>query len=83
MKGEGEYNLNNLRQISVSDSYLGLDESVRECQQKEPLHQCRTRAYTKSISEKCGCVLLNFNDSATAGADEVIPTPQYSIWQWQ
>ena len=29
--GEGEYNLNVVKEIKVTESYLGLDENVREC----------------------------------------------------
>ena len=30
LDGEGEYNLNNLMEIAVTDSYLGLDQKIRE-----------------------------------------------------
>ena len=33
--GEGEYNLDTLKEIEVTESYLGLDQYVRECQEKE------------------------------------------------
>ena len=35
MHGEGEYNLNVLKEIQVTDSYLELDQNTRGCQNKE------------------------------------------------
>ena len=30
--GEGEYNLNVLKEIQVTDSFMGLDQNIRKCQ---------------------------------------------------
>ena len=35
MTGEGEYNLNVLKEIRVTESYLGLDKEFRGCQKEE------------------------------------------------
>ena len=43
--GEGEYNLDNLKEIKITDSYLGLDQDVRKCQNEESLFSCTTRQY--------------------------------------
>ena len=40
--GEGEYNLNALKEIRVTDSYLGLDQDDTQCQDKEPFDNCTT-----------------------------------------
>ena len=47
--GEGEYNLNALTSIEVTDSYLGLDENVKKCQKEEPLQNCTTRRYRDTL----------------------------------
>ena len=57
--GEGEYNLNVLKEIYVTDSYLGLDENVRGCQNVEPLHNCTTRLYLDTLLKDCGCLPFN------------------------
>lgn len=57
--GEGEYNLNDLKEIEITDSYLGLDREVRECQNVEPLYNCTTRHYHDAIMEECGCLPVN------------------------
>ena len=36
LKGEGEYNLDVLEETVVTDSYLGLDQKIRDCQNDEP-----------------------------------------------
>ena len=57
--GEGEYNLNNLKEIRVTESYLGLDEDVRQCQHEEPLNNCTTRQYLNTLLGECGCLPIN------------------------
>ena len=59
LAGEGEYNLNNLKQIRVTDSYLGLGQDVRGCQTKESLNTCRTKHYMKSLLRQCKCLPFN------------------------
>ena len=59
LAGEGEYNLNNLKQIRVTDAYLGLGLDVRGCQTKESLNTCRTKHYMKSLLRQCKCLPFN------------------------
>ena len=58
MIGEGEYNMNVLKEIKVTDSFLGLDADTKGCQNEEPLHNCTTRHYIDSILNECGCLPL-------------------------
>ena len=57
--GEGEYNLNVLSEIKVTDSYLGLDQDVRKCQYDESFYNCTTRKYVNEVLYKCGCLPIN------------------------
>ena len=57
--GEGEYNLNILKEIKVTESFLGLDKDTRKCQNEEPILNCTSRHYTESILKKCGCIPAN------------------------
>ena len=57
--GEGNYNLNVLKEIDVTDSYLGLDQEVRGCQNEEPQDHCRTRVHRDTLLEQCGCLPFN------------------------
>ena len=56
--GEGKYNLNAIKEVKVTESYLGLDMDIKECQNDEALDECRTRHYVDSILDKCGCLPL-------------------------
>ena len=57
LNGEGEYNLNALIEVKVTESYLGLD--VRDCQIEESFYNCTTRQYIGDVMDKCGCLPLN------------------------
>ena len=54
--GEGEYNLNALKEIKVTDSYLELDQGTRECQMEEPFYNCTTRKRIDTVLEQCRCL---------------------------
>ena len=56
LTGEGEYNLNILKEIEVTESFNELDEDVRECQNKETYDECTTRHYIEEARQKCGCL---------------------------
>ena len=57
--GEGEYNLNSLMEITVTESYLGLHPEDRKCQNDDPLNNCTTRQYHITFLGKCGCLPFN------------------------
>ena len=59
LTGEGEYNLNNIKEEEVTESFLGMDQSVRGCQNEEHYDECTTRQYIKNMREKCGCLPLS------------------------
>ena len=61
--GEGEYNLNVLKEIKATDSYLGLDKDVRKCQNDEPLFNCTTRKFIEDILTECNCLPSNLRIS--------------------
>ena len=54
--GEGEYNLNAWKLTKVTDSYLGLDQDVRGCQQFENIVECQTKYKKKYLLQECGCL---------------------------
>ena len=57
--GEGKFNLNVLRETTVTDSFLGLDIEDRGCQNDEPVQNCTTGQYIETVLEKCMCLPLN------------------------
>ena len=58
LTGEGEYNLNSLKEEEVTQSFLGMHQSVRGCQNEEHYDECTTRWYIENVREKCGCLPL-------------------------
>ena len=54
--GEGEYNLNVLKEITATESYLELGVGDRGCQNEEPLHNCTTQHYIETFLDQCGCL---------------------------
>ena len=52
-----------LKEIKVTNSYLGLDQDVRDCQHEEPYDNCTTKHYLDSLLEVCGCLPLTVRSS--------------------
>ena len=57
--GEGEYNLDVLKEIVVSSSYMGLNQNIRKCQSEETFYDCTTKHYRYDILRHCGCLPSN------------------------
>ena len=51
-----EYNLNNVKEIKVTDEFLTLDKTTMNCQNKESLQDCETREYIQALIEQCKCL---------------------------
>ena len=58
---EGEYNLNNLKEISVTDSYMGLDR--KNCQNVKAYDDCKTHSHIQNLRQKCGCLPISLRIS--------------------
>ena len=56
---EGQYNFNNLKEISVTDSYMGLDRATRNCQETETYNKCKTWLHVDNLRQECGCLPLS------------------------
>ena len=59
LNGEGDYNLNSIKLEEVTESFLGLDQAVRGCQNEEHYDECTTRQYIEYMMGKCGCLPLS------------------------
>ena len=51
-----EYNLNNVKEISVTDEFLTLYKTIIKCQNEESLQDCKTRKYNDAKVEQCKCL---------------------------
>ena len=56
---EGKYNLINIMETSVTDSFMGLDRDVRKCQKTEAYDYCKTWLYVDNLRKECGCLPLS------------------------
>ena len=73
LSGEGEYNLNILKEISVTDSFLELDSDVTKCQNynfEVSYDKCTTRSFSEEMRINCGCLPF-FISNATINKDRV------------
>ena len=52
---EKKYFLNVIKEISVTESFLTLDENTRGCQE-ESFDDCTTKKYTNALIDKCKCL---------------------------
>ena len=50
-----KYNLNVMKEISVTDSFLSLDETIRGCQD-ELFEECTNRMYKNALINECQCL---------------------------
>ena len=57
--GEGQYNLHSMKEIAVTDSFMGLDTNTKNCQNIETFDDCKTRLYIEQLRQECGCLPLS------------------------
>ena len=63
LSGEGNYALSVIKEVEVTDDFLGLQLPTRKCQNDEKYEDCTTRVYLQKIQNHCNCVpyqLRNF-----------------------
>ena len=59
LPGEGEYNLNSLKEIKITNSFHELDKDVKMCQNyksNDTYDMCTTRYFMDQMRLKCGCL---------------------------
>ena len=67
--GEGQYNLLSLKEIYVTDSFMGLDKETRKCQNIETYDDCKTRLYIEHLRQECKCLPLSLRLSGKVKYD--------------
>ena len=71
---EGQYNLNNLKEITVKDSFMGLDRETKNCQDVEAYDECKTKSYVENLRQECGCLPLALRLSEKVNFKQGCPT---------
>ena len=57
--GEGQYNLHSMKEIAVTDSFMGLDTNTKNCQNIETFDDCKTRQQIEKFRKECKCLPLS------------------------
>ena len=74
LTGEGQYNINSLKEIRATNSFLTLDDDIRGCRISGESHDdCTTRLYIDNMRQKCGC--LPFSIATQDEAHTLYDTP--------
>ena len=61
--GDGSYAISDVKQIEVTEDFLGLDDSIKKCQNTEPFEKCTTRHYLDTVREECKCIPYAMKDN--------------------
>ena len=59
LSGEGQFNLNIVKEIKVTDAFLQLPGRIRGCQNETPYSECITRLYMENAKRECGCLPIS------------------------
>ena len=65
-----KYNLNVIREIAVTDSFLSMDIDNKECQE-ESFSECVTQKYKKTLMDLCQCLpfQIRLNNEVCIGSE--------------
>ena len=55
LSGGGHYGLTDIKDVRVSQEFVGLGEAVTQCQTKEAGADCLTRKHQETVLATCGC----------------------------
>ena len=56
---DNEYNLNVIKEITATSSFLSMDRNVKKCQDDRTFDDCVTIKYIDDLIKKCKCLPLN------------------------
>ena len=56
---EGQYNFLSLKEIVVTDSFMGLNKETKNCQTVEAYDKCKTQSYIQNLRQECGCLPIS------------------------
>ena len=60
---ESIFNLNNVKEVSVSDSFKSMDEQTKGCQMDLTYDECTTQKYLAALIATCKCLPLKLRVS--------------------
>ena len=45
-----------VKDIKVTEDFLGLSDNVKKCQSEETFKECSTRQYLHAVESQCNCI---------------------------
>ena len=54
-RGEGVYSLTSIKEIKVTEAFLGLGQEITNCHTKELRADCLTRRHREQVLASCSC----------------------------
>ena len=48
-----------MKEISVTDSFMGLSQDTIKCQNLETFNDCETKIHVKNLKQECGCLPIS------------------------
>ena len=70
LTGEGNYEMEEVKQVAITDDFADLDENSRKCQTISRFEDCVTQYFLKALEENCYCLPYNLQNY-TLTSDEV------------
>ena len=58
-----------MKEISVTESFMGLEKETKKCQDIETYDDCKTRIYIEHLRQECGCPPLSLRLSGKVKYD--------------
>ena len=65
-----------VKEMRVTEHFLGLDEVIKKCQSKETFEECTTREYISAVQKKCDCVAYGLKSFTLQNQVREAPHPQ-------
>ena len=59
LEGEGDYSLTAVKDVQVTEEFLGLGEGMTKCQTEEYRDDCLTERFSREILSSCDCSPLH------------------------
>ena len=60
--GNGTIRIKGVKQVKVTDDYLGLDLQTRGCQNDNTYEDCVTQLYLDLLKKECKCLPFNLQN---------------------
>ena len=60
--GEGNYEVEEVKEVAITDDFVTLDEDSRKCQIVSTFEDCVTQYFLKALIDNCHCLPYNLQN---------------------